>query len=325
MSHEPSDNPTTFSFVCTIADAPRSVERFHAELLRAARELGEPFEVVYVNDGAADEPSGVLRRLAGEQRVRLVELSRRFGPDAAADAGADHACGRAIVFIRGEQPPSPDLLRELAARWREGFEIVTAGRREENASAGCRLLDRLDGRGPAERADVRLLDRRVAEAMHQARLHGSDARGLLGWIGFRRTSVASGSRGADRPAGACARWQTVARPVIGPLWSAAPAGAALAVLAGVWLIVSLALWPFGLAPGAVWALAALVVAVIGGQLLLASLGGFCLVRAVHQARRRPLYVVRRTHGFPEPADETADAVAESESSDLPRERFSVFT
>ncbi len=324
MSHEPSDNPTTFSFVCTIADAPRSVEPFHAELLRAARELGEPFEVVYVNDGAPDEPSGVLRRLASEDRTRLVELSRRFGPDAAADAGADHACGRAIVFVRGEQPPSADLLRELAARWREGFEIVTAGPREEPPSACSCLLDRLDGRGPAERAALRLLDRRVAEAMHQARLHGSDARGLLEWIGFRRTSLASG-RSADRPTGACARWKSVARPVIGPLWSAAPAGAALAVLAAAWLVVSLALWPFGFAPGAAWTLAALVVAVIGGQLLLASLGGFCLIRAVHQTRRRPLYVVRQTHGFPEPDDEDAEAVAESESSDLPRERFSVFT
>src|SRR6185312_5586007 len=95
-----------------------------AAAIKAKR--GLPMEIVYVDDGSADDTSGVARSLPpGPLAVQLVTLSRNFGKEAALLAGLDHARLSAILFMDGDGQHSPDLIETLVSRWLDdGYDVI---------------------------------------------------------------------------------------------------------------------------------------------------------------------------------------------------------
>ena len=105
------------------------LDAFHQRLQLALAGL-EKWEVVYVDDGSSDTTLAVMEALRRtDDRVGLVSLSRNFGKEIAITAGLDHAAGDAVVVIDADLQDPPELIPELVAHWRAGFDMVYAKRR----------------------------------------------------------------------------------------------------------------------------------------------------------------------------------------------------
>jgi dolichol-phosphate mannosyltransferase len=312
MTQEP-DNGVTFSFVSLVRARQDGLEAFHQRLSAIAERLGEPYEILFVNDGAQDDAERVLRRLADEDpHVRVVELSRPFGHQVALTAGYDHAAGKAVICLDTDGRHPPELIPELVARWREGFEVVCTVRRGgEGASRLGRTVRRLvqrlikwaGGEDLARHDDFRLLDRACVQAIRAAREQARFVRGMVRWIGFRQTSIPYTPQAIRQREDARDRGQRLAMAATGvfnfslrPLRLLSAVGAVLILAALLYAIVSLILWPFGAAPGGLSHLGMAVVALFGLQFLMFGLLGEYVGRIFEEAKARPLYVVREIYG-----------------------------
>ena len=157
-------------------------------------------EVVFVDDGSADEsPAMLLAIAARHERARVLRFSRNFGHQAAVTAGIEHARGRAVVVIDADLQDPPEVIPELVAKWREGFDVVSAVRTERPGESAVRLfaikvfyrvLKRIATVDMTpDVGDFRLLDRRVADALNKLPERNRYVRGLIRWLGFRHAEV----------------------------------------------------------------------------------------------------------------------------------------
>jgi len=337
---ETPEGRITFSFISPVYNEQDGLEAFYRRLTDAAESIGEPYEIIFVNDGSTDETPSILHRLASDDiRVRVVEFSRNFGHQAAVTAGYDYACGRAVISLDADGQHPPEMIPQLVARWREGFEVVYTVRRDTKGISRIRRgLGRLmyrvirasSGVELTDQADFRLLDRRAVDALKSVREQARFVRGLVNWIGFRQVAVPYTAQ--ERMAG---KSNYTLRQLMGmsgagtfnysvrPLRIAPYLGAIMLAAAICYAVASLALWPFGLAPGGFSHLAMGLVALFGLQFLALGILGEYVGRIFTEAKDRPLYVVRETCGFPKPADE--QAALEKRTDRQGEERFSVFT
>ncbi len=183
--------------VCSEAD---NVSPLAARIATALSATGLPYELLFVDDGSTDQTPDRLRQLAAASpAVRILELSRNFGHQAALLAGLEHARGDAVISLDGDLQHPPELIPELIGHWRAGAEIVQAVRRDPvggNAlkRAGSRWFYRLLGAAtrldltPGS-ADFRLLSRIAVDALVACRERCRFNRGLVRWIGFRQVQV----------------------------------------------------------------------------------------------------------------------------------------
>ncbi len=192
--------PPTFSVVAPVFNEEALIEEFCQRTIAALEPLGEPFELVLVNDGSRDRSGMILRAIhERDARVRVINFSRNFGHQLAITAGTDYARGRAVIVIDSDLQDPPEVIPELIAKWREGYEVVYAVREEREgetwfkrttASAFYRLIARITNvELPVDAGDFRLMDRKVVDALNRIREHHRFMRGLSVWVGFRSTGV----------------------------------------------------------------------------------------------------------------------------------------
>ena len=158
------------------------------------------WEVVFVNDGSADRTWELLQDLRKkEPRISLINLSRNFGHQLAITAGMDHALGDAVIVMDADLQDPPEVLHEMIARWRDGYDVVygvRTERREEtlfkkvSAAAFYRLLDLMTPISiPVDTGDFRLLSRRAIEALRRMPERARYVRGMVAWVGFKQIGV----------------------------------------------------------------------------------------------------------------------------------------
>lgn len=175
---------------------PELLQRLVAVLETSAPD----YEVVFVDDGSVDESPAILLDAADRNpHLRVLRFSRNFGHQAAVTAGIEHARGRAIVVIDADLQDPPEVIPDLVAKWREGFEVVSAVRTERPGESALRLflirtfyrvLKRIASVDMTpDVGDFRLLDRRVADALNRLPERNRYVRGLIRWLGFRHTEV----------------------------------------------------------------------------------------------------------------------------------------
>lgn len=180
-------------------EAP-TLPKFVGRLTDVLDGLGEPWEIILVDDGSSDETRHVMRRLhERDPRVRALVLSRNFGHQVAITAGLDYARGDAVVVMDSDLQDPPEDVARLVERWREGYQVVYAQRtaregetwfKKATASLFYRLIRRISNVDiPIDTGDFRLLDRRAADAVRSMREQHRYVRGLAAWIGFRSTAV----------------------------------------------------------------------------------------------------------------------------------------
>jgi len=186
------------SVVAPMHDEQEAVEPLYDRVRDAL--TGSNFELVLVNDASRDATPRLLDSLAdADPRVKVLHLARSFGHQAALTAGLEHARGEVVVMMDGDLQDPPEVIPEMLALWRDGFEVVS-GVREERAGeswfklATARWFYNLFARItklqlPQNAGDFRLLDRSALDAVLTMRERNRFLRGMATWIGFRQTSV----------------------------------------------------------------------------------------------------------------------------------------
>lgn len=189
-----------YSLVVPLYNEEAVIEACHKRLLSVMESLHEPWEIIYVNDGSRDRTGLLVRDLCRtDSRVKLITFSRNFGHQAAITAGMDHAAGDAVIIIDADLQDPPELILEMAERWKEGYDVVYGHRVARlGESAGKKLSARLyyrflrrltDVDIPVDVGDFRLIDAKVCQALSCMPEHNRYVRGLISWLGFRQTSV----------------------------------------------------------------------------------------------------------------------------------------
>jgi len=158
------------------------------------------FEIVCVDDGSRDDTLARLVDLVQrDSRVRVIELSRNFGKEAALTAGIDAAAGDAIVPIDADLQDPPDVIPALVDEWIKGAEMVLARRTDRSTdsllkSKTAQWFYRLHNKLayiqiPENVGDFRLMDRVVVDALKQLPERQRFMKGLFAWVGFRTASI----------------------------------------------------------------------------------------------------------------------------------------
>jgi dolichol-phosphate mannosyltransferase len=157
------------------------------------------YEVLFVNDGSKAKTSKALRQIASEvENVKLLELSRNFGQQAAISAGLDYAEGQAVVNIDSDLQDPPELIPDMVKYWRAGYDVVYAQRATRRDRVGkqlsaylfYRLLGSLSSvQIPMDSGDFRLIDRKVADQLRNLPEKTRFLRGLIPWLGFRQIGI----------------------------------------------------------------------------------------------------------------------------------------
>ena len=193
------------SIVVPLYNEAAGLERLHNRLLEVAQRLRTSrslaCEVVYVDDGSADNTLAIARSLpANGLDVQVVSLSRNFGKEAALLAGLDHARLGAAVFVDGDGQHPPALIEKLVGHWLDdGYDVVyTAKAHRDNEALSRRiavktfyLLLNWGARTkiPEDAGDFRLLSPRAASALRQLPERNRFFKGLASWIGFRQLRI----------------------------------------------------------------------------------------------------------------------------------------
>lgn len=284
---------------------------------------GASAEVLCIDDGSADATvERVLARQRGDPRIKLISFTRNFGKEAALSAGIDHCAGDAVIAIDADLQHPPALIGPMLERWREGFDIVAAVRRDREGDGFLRGLvsksfyrtfNRIAEREiPPEIGDFRLMDASVIRALRTLPERNRFMKGLFAWVGFRGATVAYDVQprvGGTSAFGFWRLWNFALDGITAfstwPLrvWSyIGLAIAALSLIYAVFVVIRTLVLGVDV-PG----FASLIVLILFlGSIQLISLGvlGEYVGRILIEVKRRPLYLVRRVWSREDGAPET---------------------
>ncbi len=189
-----------FSIIAPIYNEKGCFDELYRRVSEVMDTTGEEWEFVMVDDGSSDGSTDMIRELAKkEKRVRPVIFARNFGHQIAVTAGLDYCRGDAAIIIDADLQDPPEVILELIAKWREGYQVVYAVRSEREgetwfkkttASAFYKIIYRItDVKIPMNTGDFRLLDRKVVDVMNSMRERHRFLRGMSAWVGYKTIGV----------------------------------------------------------------------------------------------------------------------------------------
>ena len=190
----------TYSIVAPVFNELENVPELYRRVKAAMDPLPGSWELVLVDDGSTDGSTEAIRELARQDKhVRPVIFARNFGHQVAITAGWDYARGEAVIIIDSDLQDPPELIPEMIAKWREGFEVVYAVRAEREgetwfkrttASLFYRIVYQItDVKIPLDSGDFRLMDRKVVDVLRQMPERHRFPRGMSAWVGFKQIGV----------------------------------------------------------------------------------------------------------------------------------------
>ncbi|MBV8054989.1 MAG: glycosyltransferase family 2 protein [Deltaproteobacteria bacterium] len=317
-AYHPEKASVELSLIVPIHNESAGLDEFFRRVLPVLKNLDCSFEIICVDDGSSD---GSLERLLALREwvpnLRVLSLSRNFGKDVALSAGLEHVSGAAAVPIDADLQDPPELIEQMVAKWREGFDVVYATRarrdgesilRQVSARYFYRIFDRItDIPIPPDTGDFRLLDRRVVDILVRLPERTRFMKGLFAWVGFKQTALSF-----DRPernAGST-KWTywrlwnfaldaiTSFSSVPLKVWSYVGVGVSIFALLYALFLAGLTIVRGVVVPG----YASIMVAVLflgGVQLITLGIMGEYLARIYNEVKGRPLYLVRGCWGFDE--------------------------
>lgn len=305
------------SLVVPVYREEKNVPEFLRRVRPILGAITEDYEVIFALDPSPDRTEEViLAARAEDPRVKLLRFSRRFGQPMATLAGLQYSAGEAVVVMDVDLQDPPELLGEMVAKWREGFDVVLPQRRQRTgepwvkrlvAATGYKVINKIaDVRIPPNTGDFRLMSRRVvAEVTRLKETHGF-LRGMVAVVGFRQALIPF-----DRPARFAG--ETNYNRFLGSLrigfngifcfstyaltlstWLGFLVSGGAFLLMGIYLFYKLMDWPIA------WGNPTLVILIsfLGGiQLISVGILGEYIGRIYEEVRARPKFIVERAEGF----------------------------
>lgn len=276
------------------------------------------YEIIFVNDGSSDASLDRLIELARDDaHVRVLDLSRNFGKEAALTAGLDVATGDAVIPIDADLQHPPALIPELISHWQQGFDVVLARRRSRKtdnplqrffAHAFYRVHNLLsDTPIPEDVGDFRLMDRRVLESIRCLPESRRFMKGIFAWVGFHTTIIefdpVPRSTGKSR-FNSWKLWNLALEGITSfstiPLRAWTYIGGLISLLALISAILIVAKTVmFGTDLPGYPSLFSAILLLGGVQLIGIGVLGEYIGRIYGEVKRRPVYLVRERYGFPE--------------------------
>jgi glycosyltransferase involved in cell wall biosynthesis len=310
-------NRPTYSFVVPVHNEEQTLPELVLRLQAVMHRLDGSAEVILVDDGSRDGSAALMRGIqAHDTRFRIIELSRNFGHQLAITAGIDYARGQAVVIMDADLQDPPEVALELAAKWREGYEVVVAVRDERRgeswfkrttAAMYYRLLRRLASvEIPADAGDYRLVDRKALDAFKALREKDRFVRGMFSWIGFRQAEVrfVRAERFAGETKYPLRRMIDLALDGFlsfskSPLRLVLKLGFLVSAISFLGGLIAVACKITGVYVVTGWTSMVVAIFFLGGvQLTVMGLIGEYIGRIYEQVKERPLYIVRSVVGFP---------------------------
>ncbi len=306
----------TLSVVIPVFNEEETIPELERRLRVFLGELGETWEVVFVDDGSRDASARLLQEMAEkEPRFKVVSFSRNFGHQIAITAGMDRAEGEAVVVMDADLQDPPELVREMLARWRQGFDVVYAVRQRRLGETWFKRLSAkifyrvframLGFEVVLDAGDFRLMSRPVVLTLRSLRERHRFIRGLVGWIGFRQSSVAYTRH--ERFAGVT---KYPLRKMLGFAFDGITSFSTLPLRMATWLgalaallAMGLGVWAFyvkihGITAVPGWTTIMILVALGSSvQLLVIGILGAYVGRIYEEVQRRPLYTVAKEVNF----------------------------
>jgi glycosyltransferase involved in cell wall biosynthesis len=302
------------SIVCPFYNEEHGIGAFFSRLIPVLDRLEEDYEVVCVNDGSRDGTlEALLAMRALRPHVRVIDLSRNFGKEAALTAGIDAAWGDAVIPIDADLQDSPELIVRLVKEWKRGFEVVLAKRADRRADTFAKRLTALlfykvhnsisEPVLPENVGDFRLMDRKVVDAIKQLPERRRFMKGIFAWVGFRSTTIEYVRDPRVAGASRFSAWK---------LWNLALEGitsfstAPLRIWTYLGLVVALLAFVYagfivmrtviqGIDVPGYASLLAITLFLGGIQLIGLGVLGEYLGRVYSEAKQRPIYIVRDSY------------------------------
>ena len=188
------------SIVVPLYNEEKNLSKLYDSLIGVLSKLTISWEIIFVNDGSADNTLKMVEELASENSfIKAVSLTRNFGHQAALMAGLDNASSDAVITMDGDLQDPPDLIPELIDKWNEGFLVVYARRKNYRRDNFLKrwlsmffyftLKSLRMSAAPKNVGDFRLIDRRVLEEIKNMRERTRYLRGMISWLGFSSAFV----------------------------------------------------------------------------------------------------------------------------------------
>jgi glycosyltransferase involved in cell wall biosynthesis len=307
------------SVVVPVYKEEKNVPEFLRRIRPILSGITETYEIIFSLDPSPDRTEEViLEHRARDERIKLLRFSRRFGQPMATLAGLEYSTGDAVVVMDVDLQDPPELLHEMVAKWREGFDVVLPQRRERTgepwikklvAGTGYKVINKIaDVRIPPNTGDFRLMSRRVVRELVKLKESHGFLRGMVAVVGFKHTLIPF-----DRPARYAGEtnynrffgslrigfngifcFSTYAL-TLSTMFGFIIAGFSF-LLMGIYLFYKIMDWPI------LWGNPTLVILIsfLGGiQLISVGILGEYIGRIYEEVRARPKFIVARSEGFPD--------------------------
>jgi dolichol-phosphate mannosyltransferase len=308
---------TRISVVLSFRNEAENIPTLIARLQAVFANEAVEHELLFVNDASSDSSLQVLlNEHARNSRVKIVNLSRRFGVAEGVLAGMAFASGDAVVYMDADLQDPPEVIPELIAAWRAGAEVVhTVRTRRHGESAlkmwATRLAYRLIQSGsavelPVDAGDFKLLSRHAVEQLLRLAERDPYLRGLVVWLGFKQAFVPyeRDARHAGRthfPFFSRNPWKTFVLGMTSfsfmPIYVSAGLAVAGLLAALILFAAAVVMLVSGSSAVSATALAALVVFLWATTIGVVSIVGIYIVRVYKDVRGRPHYIVASTVGL----------------------------
>lgn len=285
------------------------------------RQLSPAWNIVVIDDGSHDDTAEVVKRLPASLQATLVRFSRNFGKEYAITAGLEYAAGDVVICMDADGQHSSELLVEMLAKWRLGYDMVYAVRNDRGVESrfkrwGSRLFYKAISLGgqihiPRDAGDFRLMNRNVVDALLALPERNRFMKGMYAWVGYKSIGIPFKPLARQHGESTFSRikliqlaWTGVTSFSVMPLRLASAVGGSLALVAFIYglLVIIDKLFFRESVPG--WpTVVASIMFFSGVQLLFIGILGEYLARIYDEVKGRPPYIVAEVI---EPTAESAE-------------------
>lgn len=188
------------SIVVPVYKEEKNIPEFLRRIRPVLSAISEDYEIVFSLDPSPDRTEEViLEARARDERIKLLRFSRRFGQPMATLAGMEYSRGGAVIVMDVDMQDPPELVGEMVAKWREGYEVVLPQRRQRTgepwlkkvvSAVGYKVINKIaDVQIPPNTGDFRLMSRRVVEEVVRLKESHGFLRGMVAVVGFKQCLI----------------------------------------------------------------------------------------------------------------------------------------